>query len=264
MSSQNDIAKSFKALHNPGTPLIVTNVWDAITAKIIAELPNTKAIATASYAVAAAAGLADDDLTLEVNLRAVAAIAKVAQQFNKPLTVDFQDGFGDQLEDGIRQVIKLGAVGINLEDFSRELKGLYPISDAQDRIRRVLRVAEEEGVPDFVVNARTDALFAGADLSEAIARGKAYLAAGAANIFIWGGPTRKGWSREEVEQAVKALDGKLNVILIRLVPGGLSVKELSEIGGTGVARISVGPQLMLRTAGLIGEEASKILAGEGI
>lgn len=264
MSSQNDIAKAFKALHKPGNPLIVTNVWDAITAKIVAELPKTKALATASFAIAAAAGLADDDLTLEVNLRAIAVIAKVAKQFNKPLTVDFQDGFGDQLEDGVRQVIKLGAVGINLEDFSRELNGLYPITEAQDRVRRVLKVAAEEGVPDFVVNARTDALFASADLAEAIARGKAYLEAGAANIFIWGGPMRKGWSREEVEQAAKALDGRLNVILVRLKADGLSVKELSEIGGIGVARISVGPQLMLRTAGLIAEEASKILDGEGI
>ncbi|CAO2654786.1 Nn.00g115190.m01.CDS01 [Neocucurbitaria sp. VM-36] len=261
MPTQNDTARALKALHKPRNPLILTNVWDAITAKTIASLPGTKALATASYAIAAAAGLADEDLTLEVNLRAASAISKVAKEHNLPLTVDFQDGFGDQLDEGVRSVIKLGAVGINLEDFSREQNGLYPVAEAQERIRRVLKIAQEEGVPEFVVNARTDSLFAGKDVDEAIQRGKAYLEAGAANIFIWGGPSRKGWSRAEVEKAVEALDGKLNVILVRMKPGGLSVKELCEIG---VARISVGPQLMLRTAGSVGEEAAKVLSGEGV
>ncbi|KAF1846706.1 PEP phosphonomutase-like protein [Cucurbitaria berberidis CBS 394.84] len=261
MSTQNDTARAFKALHKPGDPLVLTNVWDAITANAVASLPATKALATASYAIAAAAGLSDDELTLEVNLRAVSAIAKVAKAHNLPLTADFQDGFGDQLDEGVRSVIKLGAVGINLEDFSRELGGLYPVAEAQERIRRVLAVAGEEGVPDFVVNARTDALFAGQNVDEAVQRGKAYLQAGAANVFIWGGPSRKGWSRGEVEKATEALEGKLNVILVRMKPDGLSVKELAEMG---VARVSVGPQLMLMTAGSVGDAAAKILAGEGV
>ncbi|KAF1939066.1 PEP phosphonomutase-like protein [Clathrospora elynae] len=263
MSTQNDIAKAFKALHKPGNPIILTNVWDAITAKTVASLPATKALATASYAIAAAAGTPDEELTLEVNLRAVEAIAKIAKQFDLPLTVDFQDGFGDQLEEGLRAVIKLGAVGINLEDLSRESNRLYSIEEAQERIRRVMKIAEEEGVPDFVVNARTDALFTSPsnDLDEAIARGKAYLAAGASNIFIWGGPSRKGWGKAGIEEATKVLKGRLNVILVRMAPGGLSVKELGEIG---VSRISVGPQLMIRTSGAVAEEANAILEGQSI
>lgn len=261
MSAQN--ALRLKALHQPGNPLIVTNVWDAISASTIASLPGTTALATASYAIAAAAGIADEDLTLEVNLRAVAAIATISKKHNLPLTVDMQDGFGEQLEDGVRQVIKLGAVGMNLEDLSREKDGLYSIEEAQDRIRCVMKIAEEEGVPDFVVNARTDALFTPpeASLDAAIARGKAYLQAGASNVFIWGGPSRQGWKKEDVEKAVEALEGRLNVLLVRMKSGGLSVEQLKQIG---VARISVGPQLMLRTIGAVGEEARAILNGEGV
>lgn len=164
----------------------------------------------------------------------------------------------------MREVIKLGAVGINLEDFAREKDGLYSVEEAQERIRTVMRVAAELGVPDFVVNARTDALFSGGTVDDAIARGKAFLEAGAANVFIWGGPARKGWAREEVKRAAKELGGKLNVILIRMdgegkPAEGLSVQELSEIG---VSRISVGPQLMKWTAKKMGEEASRILGGE--
>lgn len=260
MSTQNSLAKSFKALHIPGNPLVLSNIWDAITASAIASLPSTRALATASYAIAAAAGLPDEDLTLEVNLRAVSAIAKVAAKHNLPLTVDFQDGFGEQLDEGVRKVIELGAVGINLEDFGREKEGLYSVEEAQERIRRVMRVAEELSVPDFVVNARTDALFVEGSVDEAIKRGKAYLEVGASNVFIWGGGSRKGWSRMEVEKATKALDGKLNVILVR-GEGGLTIRELKEIG---VSRISMGPYLMRWVAERVGEEASSILSDAGL
>lgn len=264
MSSQNALAAHFRTLHSPNSPLVLTNIWDAITATSIASLPSTKALATASYAIAAAAGLSDEDLDLDTNLRAVAAISRIASAHKLPLTVDFQDGFADRLEEGIRKVIELGAVGINLEDFAREKDGLYTVAEAQERIRKVVKIAGEMGVPDFVVNARTDALFSGGTVDDAIARGKAYLEAGAANIFIWGGPARKGWAREEVKRACGELGGKLNVILIRMDGEGkpfegLSVSELKEIG---VARISVGPQLMRWTSKKMAEEAGRILGGE--
>ncbi|KAF2265761.1 PEP phosphonomutase-like protein [Lojkania enalia] len=265
MSLQNDTAKALKALHTPSNPLILANVWDAISAKSVAALPNCKALATASYAIAAAAGLEDPQLTLQANLAAARAVASVSKSANKPLTVDFQDGWGDELEEGVREVIKIGAVGINLEDYGRDVDGgkggLYEIEVAKERIRRVMRVAVEEEVPDFVVNARTDALLVGLGIKDAIERGKAYLEAGASNVFIWGGRERGGMTRAEVEEASKALAGRLNVSMIRILPGGLTVKDLSEIG---VARISVGPQLMLKTAGFVGQEAKKILGGEPV
>ncbi|KAL1597819.1 hypothetical protein SLS60_008306 [Paraconiothyrium brasiliense] len=264
MGSQNDIAKIFKALHRPGDPIILTNVWDAISAKAVAALPETRALATASYAVAVAAGLEDPELTLEVNLRGAAAVAKIAKAFDKPLTVDFQDGYGEQLEEGVKTLLEIGAVGINLEDFSRERDALYDVGEAVERVKTVLRVAAEAGVPDFVVNARTDALVAGHPVEEAVKRGKAYLEAGATTAFIWGGREKGGTTRVEVEKEAKELGGRLNVSLVRVVPGGLTVDELREIGGVGVARISVGPQLMMRSVGAVAEEAGKILRGEGL
>ena len=243
--TQNDTAKHFRSLHIPGTPL--------------ASLPSTKALATASFAIAAAAGLTDDELDLATNLRAARIIAKVAASHNLPLTVDFQDGFATQLEEGVRAVIALGAVGINLEDFGREIGGLYSVDEQCERIGKVIAVAGEEGVPDFVVNARTDALFQGRDVDGAIERGKRYLEAGAFNVFIWGGPERQGWKRDEVRRASEALGGRLNVILVRGKAGGLSVSEIAELG---VARISVGPALMRWSAERIGEEANDILVGK--
>jgi 2-methylisocitrate lyase-like PEP mutase family enzyme len=185
---------------------------------------------------------------LEVNLAAVKAIARLAYTANKPLTVGWQNGYGDILEEGVREVIGAGAVGINLEDYG----SLYTLPEAQDRIRRVLHVASLEGVPDFVINARTDALVVGLSIDEAITRAQAYLEAGVHNAFIWGGRERGGMTRGEVEKASRALRGRLNVSLVRDKTGGLSVDALRRIG---VARISVGPQLMQRTSGAVAEEA---------
>ncbi|KAF2658743.1 Phosphoenolpyruvate/pyruvate domain-containing protein [Lophiostoma macrostomum CBS 122681] len=268
-TAQNTLAQTLKSLHIPGNPLILTNVWDAITARAIASLPETRALATASLAIAAAAGLEDADLDFETNMRAVRAISKVARNAGKPLTVDMQDGFGERLEEAVGEVVRAGGVGCNLEDLGRELGGkdgqgkgeLYSIADQQDRIRRVLKIAAEEGVPDFVINARTDALVVGRSSDEAIERGKAYLEAGAHNVFIWGGKGRGGWRREEVERAVRALDGRLNVLLDRMTEGHLTVSELREIG---VARISLGPRIMLRTQKVVADEAGAILRGEDV
>lgn len=257
-SPLNALAQQLKALHAPGKPLVLTNVWDAISASAIASLPSTKALATASAAIAAASGLSDDDLTLDVNLRAVEIIAKVAAAHNLPLTVDLQDGFGGQLEEAVKRVVALGATGINLEDYGREIDGLYGIDEQCHRISRAVVVASDNGVADFVVNARTDALFAGEGIEDAIKRGQRYLDAGAWNVFVWGGPSRKGWGRDEVEKVCRAFDGRLNVILIRIREDGLTVKDLEDIG---VARISVGPQLMYRSKALLAEEAQKILDG---
>jgi 2-methylisocitrate lyase-like PEP mutase family enzyme len=264
MSTQNTLARSFKALHTPHSPLVLTNIWDALTAQSISSLPGTTALATASAAIALAAGVPDQDLDLATNLRACSAIARVARQHNLPLTVDMQDGYGAQLEDGVRAVIALGVVGINLEDLDRETDGLYSISEACARIQRVMCVARELGVPDFVVNARTDVLISGGTVDDAIERGKAYLDAGAFNVFVWGGRQRKGWNRTEVQKVAGALGGRLNVILVRMdgegrVKEGLSVSELREIG---VCRISVGPQLMRWVMARVAEEAGRVLAGE--
>lgn len=249
---QNALAKSFKALHIPHNPLIFANIYDAVSARAVASLPAAKAIATASYAIAEAAGLKDDTLTRAVNVTAARNIASAIKEFGKPLSVDFQDGYGDQLESGITELLQAGVVGINLEDYNGSAKKLYSTSEAADRIQRVLNTAKAFGVPDFVVNARCDTLVQGGDLEEVIERGHAYLAAGATTVFVWGGG--RGVSRAEVVKLVKEFDGRLNVMLLS---GGLTTKELATIG---VARISIGPTLQIGAMAKLQKDAEAILA----
>ncbi|KAH8901223.1 Phosphoenolpyruvate/pyruvate domain-containing protein [Thozetella sp. PMI_491] len=240
MSVANKVAQTLKALHQRShKPLVFANVFDILSARTVAALPAAEALATASYGVARAANTTDDDLTLEENLAAVKGIAAVANEFGKPLSVDIQDAYGSHLEDAISRLLDMGVSGINLEDCDKSGK-LYDIETATQRIQRVLEVARNRDVPDFVVNARSDVLVRGGALEEVLARGKKYLEAGATTVFVWGGG--RGVSTAEVEQLVKAFDGRLNVLLKQ---GGLTVRELADIG---VARISVGPRL--QSAGL--------------
>ena len=59
--TQVEKAKRLNSLHVPGEPLIVVNVWDAITAKIVSEVPGVAALATASHSVSNVRGLEDGE-----------------------------------------------------------------------------------------------------------------------------------------------------------------------------------------------------------
>src|SRR5256885_17068844 len=76
-STQNSLAHHFRSLHVPGKPVVLANVYDAATAKIVLSNPHAKAVATASYAIAATYGVGDDDMTLEQNLAGISKVAAV-------------------------------------------------------------------------------------------------------------------------------------------------------------------------------------------
>lgn len=252
-TQQNNQAIYFRSLHNPNNPLVLTNIHDAATASLIANHPSTRAIATGSYAVAASQGIPDGDLSLPQNLATIRSIASVLKRnelpFHEdptdtslkiPLTVDIQDGY-DDVALTIKEIIKLGVVGCNLEDLDTKTGQLRSLPDAVHRIQTALRAAAESGVPDFVINARTDVLgcLESDTIEDAIERGKAFLNAGPCTVFVWGGAGGRGVSRDEVGRLVKAFEGKLNV-KANLREGFLTVGELRKLG---MARISLGPEL---------------------
>lgn len=252
---QNDLAMRFRALHKRGDPLVLCNVYDAATTKVIASHPGAKAIATASYAIAGVQGLDDSATTFEQALAALKIIAPIAVESGLPFTVDAQDLYGDRLEEVIAALIEMGAVGCNLEDQVTNTGELCTIEAATQRVARAVAAAARHGVPQFVINARTDVLGNGGTIDEVITRGKAYLAAGATTVFVWGGPKGRGTSRAEVVKLVDAFDGMVNVHL-GLRSGDLTVKELKEIG---VARISLGPELYWAAMKAFSDVADKLL-----
>lgn len=276
--STNDLAKALKALHQPGTPLVLSNIWDAASLRALASL-NTpvsspvKAVATASWALAHARGADDPDLTADQNLAAVAELAPLAASLGLPLSADLQDGYGPRIVEVFTTAAKAGAAGANLEDsipaagFGRGIAGsLYPVEEAAARIQTALRAAAAAGVPDFVVNARCDVfkLDAAPELDdatrmrEALVRARAYLDAGATTVFFFGGA--RGISDAEVRTVVKELGGRVAVLLTKR-EGGLSTAQLAEMG---VARISIGPSLYLAAMNAVKSVATNMLGGGGL
>ncbi|KAJ3129058.1 hypothetical protein HK098_002650 [Nowakowskiella sp. JEL0407] len=255
-SPSNALARQLASLHIPGAPLILANVYDACGASALLSSTNVKVIATSSFAIASALGKPDDDLTLEENLSAITSVCKVVKG-KLPVTADLQDCYGSRLEVALTRAVELGVVGCNIEDAIPNSDSLYTVEDAVDRIRRVRKITTDLGVPDFVINARTDVLLKSqyGGMEEVISRGKLYLEAGANCVFVWG--ASRGVSGEEVKVLVKAFSGKLNVKLSGK-SDGLSVKELAEIG---VCRISVGAEIMRKAMSAIVATTSKILDG---
>lgn len=240
-----------KSLHVPGEPIVFTNVWDIVSARAIAPLQSCKALATASYAIAVASNTTDPELTFDQNIKGIREIAAVAKEYNKPLTADIQDAYGERLEEAIGVLLDIGVAGCNLEDYDNANGRMYTEDEAIERVKRTMAVARQRGQPDFVVNARCDTLVQGGELAEVIERGKAYLDAGATSVFVWG--SKRGVRTEEVKALVDAFAGRLSV---KLDFGGLSVSELAQIG---VSRVSVGPSMQMRMMKALAEDAEALL-----
>ncbi|KAK6511737.1 hypothetical protein TWF481_000643 [Arthrobotrys musiformis] len=261
MSRLNALAKTLKSLHVPGTPLLLTNVHDAPTAAAVAANASTKALATASWSIAATQGLPDSQLTLSANLEGIRNVARGLKNSGLadaiPLSADLQDGY-DDIGETIKSAIQLGVVGANIEDLKTDTstgrEELRPVEEAAERIRTALKAAEESGVPDFVINARTDVLGYGGIIEDVIERGKKYLDAGATTVFVWG-VGKHVITIGEVKRMAEAFEGRLAVQGTGPTPLGLAA--LKEAG---VARISYGPWFARRSWKAFGEDAAETLA----
>jgi 2-methylisocitrate lyase-like PEP mutase family enzyme len=222
-------ARTLLGLHTAPEILVLVNVWDVVSARVVAGIDGVHALATASHSIAATFGYEDgENIPLDLHLDMV---GRIAAAVDLPVSMDFEAGYGDAGETA-RRAIEAGAVGGNLED------AMKPLDDAVTAVEAVLRAGREAGI-DFVLNARTDAMLrlpADADrsarLQEAITRGRAYLEAGAPVVFVPGVV-----AREEVEQLVDGL-GRNKLSLISAPGAPLPARELEQLG---VARLSSGP-----------------------
>src|SRR3954447_12477344 len=166
-----DRARTLADLHRAPEILVLANVWDVVSAQVIAAA-GAGAIATASHSIAATFGYEDgENIPLELHLDMVGRIVRAV---DVPVTMDMEAGYGDAGETA-RRAISAGVVGGNLED------QLKPIDDAVAAVEAVLRAGRDAGI-DFVLNPRPGAFVRavrGADrastLDVAIERGKAFL-----------------------------------------------------------------------------------------
>lgn len=178
MNCQRDKAHRFHALHTPGTPVMLFNIWDAGGAMAL-QKHGAQAVATGSWSMAAAHGYQDgEEIPLQLLLQIVACIARSTPC---PLSVDFEGGYAElpeQLACNAALLIEAGAVGINFEDRVVAGSSLYPATEQAERISAIRATADHAGIPLFI-NARTDLFMRQQDnhaslLDEALSRETLY------------------------------------------------------------------------------------------
>jgi 2-methylisocitrate lyase-like PEP mutase family enzyme len=251
MTSQNAKAEQLLQLHQKDASLLLPNAWDSASA-LLFESAGFPAIGTTSMGIAFAHGYPDGQQISREEMMQV--IARIAAVVHVPVTADIEAGYGPTVEDvakTIREVIKAGAVGVNLEDS----RGIFqPLYSVEEQARRIAAAREEasRAALSLVINARTDTyLFRIGDeatrLEDTIHRARAYLEAGANSIFVPGviDPSL-------IQVLVREIPGPLNIMV---GPGAPSAPELFKLG---VARVSIGGAAMLATMGLVRDIAREL------
>lgn len=225
--------ESFAALHVPGKPLVLFNVWDAGSAKV-AERAGAKAIATGSASVATAHGV-DDAEGLPIAL-ALANAERIVAAVELPVTIDFEGGYAtdeETLAGNMAALVATGAVGCNFEDQVIGGEGMHAVTVQAGRIAAARRGAG----PDFFLNARTDIFLQARpdthDASKAgaaIERAHAYAEAGASGFFVPG--------LADLDLLAKVCAASPLPVNFMAFPGAPSAEA---VAAAGVARISHGP-----------------------
>jgi len=223
--------ETFAALHVPGDPIILYNIWDAGSAVAVAAA-GAKALATGSHPVGDASGFGDGQ---KVPLDYVFANAgRIMAAVDLPLAVDFEGAYSDDPQQAGANVAALaatGVVGCNFEDQVIGGEGIHPLKAQAKRIEAI-RLAVGDA---FFINARTDLYIKAKDhdaalLDEVIERGKAFADAGASGFFV-----PRMADPKQAERVVREVPLPLNLIAF---PGAPDKKLWASAG---VARISHGP-----------------------
>lgn len=215
-------AEKLRRLHVPGDPLILANVWDPVSARVV-EAAGMRAIATGSNALAPVNGYQDHgNLPADV---AFGALRRITETVKLPVTADLEDGYGLSAEELVDRLAGAGACGAILEDSDNRAGGLVDADRHAERIAAVKAAARARGFAP-VINARIDAHVHKAPLEEGLRRARKYLAAGADCVY----PIFLS-DASAIRQYVAL--GPTNVLY---APGSIKLRELANLG---VARISV-------------------------
>ncbi|MHA6623411.1 isocitrate lyase/PEP mutase family protein [Pseudonocardia sp. DLS-67] len=239
-----------RALHVPGHPLVLPNVWDAAGARAVVAA-GFPAVATASAALAPALGYDDDESTPPDEM--FAAVARIVRAVGVPVTADIERGYRLPAGEIAARLTDAGASGCNLEDTDARTGALVP---AEEQVQLLAGV--RDAGPELVINARVDVFVHGSgsrseQVEEAVRRGRAYVEAGADCVYPI---IIDRLDVSEVRTLVERIGAPVNVAYL---PGGPSLAELAEAG---VARVSFGPGLFRLLHGHLEAALRAIAAGD--
>jgi len=223
-----------KQLINAPEILVMPGVFDALSAKI-AEKIGFQAVQCSGYGFAASL-LGKPDVGLVTLTEMVEHTKNIAGAVDIPVMADGDTGFGNAINiiRTVQEFEKAGAAGVNLEDqvFPKRCghmdgKQIIPFEEAVLKVEAAVSAKTD---PDFVINARTDAV-AVAGVEEAIKRGNAFAKAGADLIFI-----EAPKNKEDIKKVIQAIDAPVS---INMLEGGKTpLVTIEELQQWGAARVS--------------------------
>lgn len=217
-------ASLLRSLHVPGRPLVLPNIWDAGTARLVVEA-GFPVVATSSAAVAESLGYRDHQGASAAEM--LAAAGRIARAVDVPVTVDAEAGYGLPPAELVSRLLAAGVSGCNLEDTDHQGGGVIP-ADKQAAYLAAVRAAAGD---DLVVNARVDMFLYARDdqesaLADGIARARSYVEAGADCVYpILLRPDLLKSFVDEVGAPVNAVK--------------LPDVSIPDLAATGVARVSL-------------------------
>jgi 2-methylisocitrate lyase-like PEP mutase family enzyme len=230
--------------------VVSPGVYDGLSARMVEKM-GFKAAATGGSGFSNAR-LSQPDIGLLTLMENVDACRHLARTLSIPLMADAETGYGNPVTvfHAVEYFEEAGVVGMNIEDQVSpkrcgHMQGKELIS-AQEMAKKVEAAVKAKKDPDFIINARTDAI-AIEGLDKAIERSRLYIAAGADMVF----PDAVD-SEEQIKRFVDAVDAPVSINIgfgIRSRPTTplIPVKRLAEIG---VARVTMAR--MLPSAALMG------------
>jgi 2-methylisocitrate lyase-like PEP mutase family enzyme len=250
--------KLFHQLHHNNGLLILPNVWNPLTARLLEET-GYKAVATASASIAFANGYQDGEKIPFEEL--IVILQKIVKSVKIPVTADVESGYAENnsvLKENIKRLIGTGIAGINFEDSHHDEQKLFSKEEQSEKINVIKTTASENG-SNLFINARTDVFIKQDHLSkeeklaEAIERGKAYKVAGADGfypIFLK--------EKESIQTVMKEVLLPVNILMVPGIPDFFKLKEI------GLARISLGPGFLKYAINSMKNIAEKLLRFEGM
>src|SRR5262245_11156521 len=234
MTTQNDKAQLFRALHERERAFIIPNPWDVGTARLLARL-GFEALATTSAGYAFSVGQRDNTIGRE---RMMEHVRDIVSATDLPVSADLENGFGDDpdtIAETVRQAAAAGLAGCSIEDDTQRANDrIYDRELAAERIRAAASVTRSLPFP-FTLTARAENYLAGRpDLSDTIERLQSYQEAGA-DVLYAPGLT----SEADIAAVVRSVDRPVNVVM------GLRGVQMTlvELSALGVKRVSVGSAL---------------------
>lgn len=224
--------------------LVVPDAYDGISAKLI-EYCGFKAVQCSGYSYSVSKKLKYEKLlTIDEN---ISKTSEIVLAVNIPVMADGEDGYGckEIFRNNMIKFINTGIAGVNIEDQnlwnSYNPEKIVSIDIMSEKILEVVKLKNELNIPDFILNARTDALGISDNkketLKDAIERGNKYLELGADMCFITNVKTK-----DEIKLLKKEIKGPISIAAG--LPYNINEFTINDCIDIGIARVSL-PSILI-------------------